>query len=157
MAPLLYRRLVPIRALSIATYVVEDIVRRMVFLIIPASNFTCLPVQDFCEPEATSSCGINSLRVYLGNTISTVLTDMTILCVSIPLAWNLQMSTLHMLKVRWFSLQEACKLLLSLGTSTPRGLTMLIEIVHFRLCVTSIIRLPSLVRNTLGGFFLCIY
>ena len=31
MAPLLYRRLVPVRALSVATYVVKDIIRRIVF------------------------------------------------------------------------------------------------------------------------------
>ena len=118
-----YARLVPIRALSIATYVVEDIVCRIMICL--RNSGLHLPVHDFWRPKKTSTRDINNLEAYLGNTTSTVITYVTILCSTMPLAWVFICPQFMRWRFEGLTVQTA----VNPRTSTPRGLTRLIELI----------------------------
>lgn len=84
---------------SIAIYVVGAIVAAWYIAVVLVSIFTCTPVQHFWESGQIASCHVNSLSAYLGNAIPNIITDVIILCLPMPMVWNLHLSTLHKLQI----------------------------------------------------------
>ena len=88
----MYRRIFPTKKFAVATYVVGTVVAAWYTAVILVSIFTCVPVQDFWESEQLASCHVNSLSAYLGNAIPNIITDVAILCLPMPMVWNLHLS-----------------------------------------------------------------
>lgn len=96
---LMYRRIFPTTKFSIATYVVGAVVIVWCIAVVLVSIFTCIPVQNFWESEQIASCHVNSLSAYLANAVPNIITDVTILCLPMPMVWNLQLSTFRKVEI----------------------------------------------------------
>jgi hypothetical protein len=64
------------------------------FSLLLTVTFTCIPVQKSWQPEIEGKCQ-NTQATYLGSAISSVIIDLFILLLPMPMLWRLQMRSLQ--------------------------------------------------------------
>ena len=92
---LMYRRIFSrVKIFQYFTFAVGFLLLGWLIGVLLAQIFTCVPVNGAWDiiVQASAKC-IDTTAFYYGNAISNLLTDVIILCLPMPLIWQLQMNT----------------------------------------------------------------
>ena len=86
-----YRRLFPGRTLLLLLQTVGGIVLIWQIAMLPAFIWQCKPVQKAWDVTMPGTC-IEVIKLWLGNAIPNIVTDLVIIAIPLPLVWRLRIS-----------------------------------------------------------------
>ena len=87
---LFYRRLFPSKSILRLLQVVASVVLAWQIAIIAGIIWQCRPVQKAWDITVPGTC-IDVAKLFLGNAIPNIITDVVIIMIPLPLTWNLQL------------------------------------------------------------------
>lgn len=88
---LFYRRIFPARSFKIVLWVIAGLVCSWMVAMGLAMIFQCDPIQKAWNPTVAGNC-IDLSKLYLGNAVPNIVTDVIIIIVPIPMIWHLQIT-----------------------------------------------------------------
>ena len=87
---LFYRRLFPSKSVMKILQVVASVVLAWQIAIIAGYTWECRPVQKAWDTTVPGTC-IDLKKLWLGNAIPNILTDIVVIIIPLPLIWNLHL------------------------------------------------------------------
>lgn len=87
---LMYYRIFRVPYFTTMVWVIGGFVWAWVISITFLFIFICVPVQKLWYPQLPGHC-VNQVGTWISNAVSTLLTDLVILCMPIPHIWRLQL------------------------------------------------------------------
>jgi len=88
---LFYRQIFPVRRFKFVLWVIAGLVCSWMMAMGLAMIFQCDPIRKAWNPILAGSC-IDISKLYLGNAIPNIITDVIIIIVPIPMIWDLKIT-----------------------------------------------------------------
>ena len=91
---LFYRRLFPLKSVLRILQVLASVVLAWQIAIISGYTWECRPIQKAWDTMVPGTC-IDMKKMWLGNAIPNILTDIVIIIIPLPLVWKLHLPRFH--------------------------------------------------------------